>query len=173
MVAKYSLFNFIFVFILLVSLFYLATFTPFFNSHLFNQYLSFQAYTTYLILNLLGQDITLTNTVISTSQDFAIQIVRGCDALEPTVLFIAAIIAFPAPLAMKLWGIVMGALTILVLNFIRIISLFFIGIYYPQLFDVMHLDVWQALFILLSLLLFVIWLQWVGQRLRKMHVSAT
>ncbi len=173
MAAKHSLSNFIFIFITLITLFYLVTLTTFFNSQLFNQYLSFQAYITYLILNAFGQEITLTNTIISTSEDFAIQIVRGCDALEPTVLFIAAIIAFPAPFITKLWGIVIGSITILILNFIRIVSLFFIGIYYPKVFDVMHLDVWQALFILLSLLLFVLWLQWVSQRLRKVHVSAT
>jgi len=90
--------------------------------------------------------------------------VWGCDALEPSALFIAAVLAFPAPVLLKIAGILIGTFCLLFLNLVRIVSLFLIGVYYPDVFDVLHLDIWQILFILLTLVFFLIWLQWITPR---------
>lgn len=158
---NYSLFRFLFIFAVGVIVFYIFTFSPFFKNF-FPTYLSFQANLSHIILNILGQNTTLNGVSIST-EEFAIQFVWGCDGLEPTALFIAAILAFPAPLRLKIAGILIGSLSLLFLNIVRVICLFLIGVYYPNIFDVMHLEIWQMIFIFLALIFFMIWLKWVIQ----------
>jgi exosortase/archaeosortase family protein len=111
------------------------------------------------MLTVLGQDITVADTSIS-SQMFSVQIVRGCDAVEAIALYVCAVLAFPLPFLKKLPGIIAGVLLLLVLNLVRVVSLFLIGVYSPTIFDMMHIDVWQALFIFLAVLLWILWLLW-------------
>jgi exosortase/archaeosortase family protein len=51
-------------------------------------------------------------------------------------------------------------LLLLILNLVRIVSLFLIGVYFHRIFDLTHIDVWQALFIFLAVLLWILWLLW-------------
>jgi exosortase family protein XrtM len=169
--AKYSIWLFFTLFAILMGLFYIGTILPLFKENLFPAYLRFMAEMSSVILNWLGQDITVKEASIYSSV-FAIDIKRGCDAIEASALFACAILAFPAPFLLKLPGIVIGILFLFLLNLIRIIGLFFIGIYYPQAFEIMHIEVGQALFILLALLFFVLWLTWVTQRQRVQQYAS-
>jgi hypothetical protein len=55
---------------------------------------------------------------------------------------------------------------------IRLISLFFTGIYYPRIFEIMHVDVWQAAFVFLALSFWLIWAWWATRRpAPRSHVS--
>ena len=58
----------------------------------------------------------------------------------------------------------LGTLFLLLLNVVRIVSLYYSGAYYPRMFDVLHIDLWQPMFILLPL---VLWLMWVRRSLRQ------
>jgi len=168
--AKYPVLRFFTLFAILMVLFYLGTVTSFYNNNFLPSYLHFNAEISGLILSGLGQDVNVEGTSIL-SPIHSIKLIRGCEAIEPSALFIAAVLAFPAPFLLKMPGIIIGTLSLLTLNLIRIISLFFVGIYYPQAFEIMHIEVWQALFILLALLFFVFWLLWVTQRQRiQQHV---
>lgn len=88
------------------------------------------------------------------------QIVRGCDAIEPTAAFAAAVLASPVSLWTKLPGILVGTLILLFVNLVRLVSLFLIGVHWPRALDVMHEDLWQAAFIVLAIVLWAIWVQW-------------
>jgi len=68
-------------------------------------------------------------------------------------LFVAAIVSFPAILKKKIIGIIIGLMIIFLLNIIRIIALFLTGTYMPSLFKVIHIGVWQVIFILIALAL--------------------
>jgi hypothetical protein len=46
---------------------------------------------------------------------------------------------------------------IFIINEVRLISLFYIGIYAPAIFDTTHLLVWQSLMILFALGLWLLW----------------
>ncbi len=95
-----------------------------------------------------------------TSPRVHLQIDRGCDGIEPTALFLALILAFPAPFRRKLPALVLGIPLLVGLNLARVASLYLVGVYYPRLFHVMHVDVWQAIFIFLAILFWVIWALW-------------
>ena len=78
-------------------------------------------------------------------------------------LLLAGVFAFPASWRAKLVGAAAGVTLLMVLNLIRIISLFYIGVYWPKMFETAHIEVWQALFVGLTLLL---WLGWAWQVMR-------
>ncbi len=111
------------------------------------------------ILAFFGHDIKVTGDTIS-SPDFSVNLRRGCDAVEPSALFAFAVLSFPAPFLRKLSGIVTGVLLLAIINTVRIISLFLTGVYFPEFFHTMHVDVWQALFIFFAVVLWISWALW-------------
>lgn len=111
------------------------------------------------ILNIFGQGTQAIGPDIS-SPDFAISVKQGCDAIEPTVLFIAGVVAFPGPWRKKLKGIPVGIAFLLGMNLIRIITLFLTGRYWNAAFEFMHIEVWQVIFIILALVAWGYWIRW-------------
>ncbi len=143
--------------------YYCATLTVPFKHHFFPAYLRFNAQLANTILNWIGQHTVVTGASVISSL-FAVDVRRGCDAVEPSALFIAAVIAFPGPLMKKVPGLLIGTFVLLAVNLIRIVSLFLFGVYSPRLFHVMHADVWQVLFILLAVVFWALWIQWATRR---------
>jgi hypothetical protein len=79
----------------LVALLYILLAIPSVEQALFS-YLKAYAWASSAILDLFGQGTHVTDVTIASSSSFAIAIRRGCDAVEPTWLLCAAIIAFRA-----------------------------------------------------------------------------
>ncbi len=102
-----------------------------------------------------------------------ITVERGCDAVAPTALFVSAVIASPAAVSLKLAGIIGGVAILMAVNLFRIISLFLTAVYWPKAFDVMHLDVWQAAFIFLAIVLWALWASWAAKRRRAKPAPET
>ncbi len=111
------------------------------------------------ILAFLGHDTKVTGDTIS-SPEFAVNLRHGCDAIEPSALFVFAVLAFPVPFLRKLPGIFIGVVLLAIINMVRIISLFLTGVYFPEFFRAMHVDVWQALFIFFAVVLWLSWALW-------------
>ncbi len=125
-------------------------------------YLKANAWLSSGVLDLLGQGTHVSDvTIASTTSSFAIAIRRGCDAVEPTWLLCAAILAFPGPWKRKLAGMLAGIVVLQALNLVRIVTLYLIGRKFSQsVFDSMHLEVWPALFIVVAIALFIGWKGW-------------
>lgn len=100
----------------------------------------------------------------NTENGFAVSIEAGCNGVEATIVLLAAMLAFPAPLAYRLAGIVVGALGIQLLNLARIITLFYIGQWDRTAFEWAHLYIWQALIMLDVLVMFLVWLRFLPPR---------
>jgi len=146
-----------------MGLFYaFVIFTPFYKRDFLLSYLPFNARVSGTILGFFGQDITISGSSIS-SPSYSVRVVPGCDGIEPIALFLCAVLAFPAPFLRKIPGIIAGTLLLAILNFVRVVSLFLIGVYFPKALEIMHLDVWQALFILFAVLFWIVWLRWAMQ----------
>jgi len=155
--------RFLLIFAILASAFYtIIVFTPFCRQQLVPSSLRWTARLAGAVLACLGQEITVTDMSIS-SPRFSVRIVQGCNAMEPIALFACAVLAFPSPFLRKIPGIVVGSLCLVVLNCVRIVSLFLIGAYWPGAFPVMHVDVWQGVFVLFALVLWLLWLPWAMQ----------
>ncbi len=108
------------------------------------------------MLDIFGEGTSVHDVTVQSS-GFAIAIRRGCDAVEATWLLCAAILAFPASFRMKALGIVAGILILQVLNVVRIVTLYMIGRHVPTFFHSAHVEIWPAIFILVSITLFVLW----------------
>ncbi|MHC4697225.1 MAG: hypothetical protein ACYTFA_10815 [Planctomycetota bacterium] len=109
-----------------------------------------------VILSVFEDSLRISGYSIS-SPRYSISIARGCDAFEPCALFVSGVLAFPAPWLSKLSGALIGTLFIMVLNLVRIVTLFYVGAFWPKVFHMMHVDVWQTLFILLAIAFWTIW----------------
>jgi len=154
---------------LLLGAFYAAVLLPWCDQA-FYQYLRLNALVSGAILRGLGQDAQVAKTSIHTV-GFAISIHRGCDALEPAWFFCAAVLAFPAPWHRKRAVLLVGTALILLLNLVRIVSLFYIGLRAPAFFPTAHLELWPAAFLLVALLLWIGWIRSVPPG-GKFHVPA-
>ena len=105
-------------------------------------------------------DVLVQGIVIrSMSNGFAVSIEAGCNGLEAIIVLTAAILAFSAPWGYKLVGLLLGTVTILVLNFARIITLFYLGQWNLAVFEFAHLYLWQILIMLDVLVVFLLWIR--------------
>lgn len=103
----------------------------------------------------------------------AVSVERGCDALDPSALFVAAVLSTPAPMLSRLLAAIGGACLLIALNLVRIITLFLTAVHWRAAFDVMHLEVWQALFIILAIVLWMAWATWERNRRCKVVVDVS
>lgn len=153
---KRPIWRFIALFALWVVVFYAATALPWFSRTIFPAYLELNARVSGAVLNLLGEGVTVNGPNIIAATHM-LSILRGCDAIEPTALLVAGVLAFPATWRRRLAGVVIGVLTLAALNLVRIITLYYIGLHAPKLFEVFHVDVWQIAFIFAAMLLWMVW----------------
>ena len=54
-------------------------------------------------------------------------------------------------------AVALGVPLLLLLNGVRLVSLFYIGHWWAQAFETAHLLVWQSLLVFLTLLLWLLW----------------
>jgi exosortase H (IPTLxxWG-CTERM-specific) len=142
-----------------MGLFYAsAVFTPAYRGFMAS-WLPFNARVSGALLSVVEQDVTVSGASIS-SPRFAVDVKPECSAIEPMAFLTCAILAFPAPLRRKISGILAGAVAVTVLNIVRIVSLYLVGVYDPDRFKMMHLEVWQVLLIVFAVVFWLLWMQW-------------
>ena len=139
----------------------------------FQSYLDLNAEWSGAALNALGDDVVVTGASISSSR-FSLSIKRGCEAVQVGAFFVFAVLLWPTHVMLwrRLAGLVAGPLLLCVFNLVRIVSLYYTGVYFPRAFETMHVDVWQPAFIVLALVLWIAWIRWatVEQKARP-HVA--
>ena len=146
-----------------MGVFYGLASLPWFQQGLFAPYLRLNATVSAWILDVFGENASSADFSVLTPR-FQFQIQRGCDAIAPSALFATAVIAFPAALRRKVPGVLIGVGALVTINLVRIVSLYYTGVYSPSAFEMVHVEVWQPLFILIAMLLWVAWALWATQR---------
>jgi len=94
---------------------------------------------------------------VVTSGPLALTIVLECTSLPFLSILFAGIIAFPSTIFQKLWGAVLGAVILSLVNLVRTTSLLLIGLSFPSALDSAHILVWQALMIITAVSLWILW----------------
>jgi exosortase/archaeosortase family protein len=90
--------------------------------------------------------------------NFTMEIILECTGAHYAAIFVAAILAFQGhTFSYKTIGLFVGIGVIFLLNLLRLGIIGMIGHYSPGLFSFVHLYVWQALFTLFVLLLWIMW----------------
>lgn len=157
--AKRLVIRFLAVFSGIMVAFYAVWFLPIVREGFFQHFLGWNAQAGAAVIRLFGEEAVARGQVVA-SPRFSLEVGRGCDAIQPTMLFLAAMIALPAPLRAKIQGGIAGTAILLALNLVRIVTLFYVGLHRPRLFHLMHVDVWQSVFIFIAMLLWMIWALW-------------
>ncbi len=115
------------------------------------------------VLNVLGERATATGTRIH-APGFAVDVKNGCNGVEAMLILVAAVLAFPAAWRQRLLGLAAGVAVIQVLNLVRVVSLFWLGVHRRDVFETFHTAVWQTVLILVAVGIFLLWSRRVGSR---------
>ena len=126
------------------------------NDHVIEPFTGGVAKVSGATLDLLGQNVRMQGTIIRGKQ-FAVNIRNGCNGVEAMLIFLAAVLAFPAPWRARLLGLVLGVVAIQAVNLVRVVALYLTGAYFPSWFDASHTVIWQTVVILFSVLLWILW----------------
>ncbi len=108
-------------------------------------------------LNRLGVSCLQAGVVLNLS-GASLAIKFGCNGLEAILILTAGILAFPGTWKRKGIGILLGALLLQFFNLLRIIALALAAVYFPALFEVIHVYVAQGIMIVLALSLFILYI---------------
>lgn len=110
------------------------------------------------IAGLFNDSVNVSGTSVS-SPRFSMEIITACTGLIAMGIFTAAVLAYPCRLIRKVEGIAIGVFGLFLVNTARMVSLFFIGYYLPDFFDNAHYIVGQSLMILITIGLWLVWLE--------------
>jgi exosortase/archaeosortase family protein len=125
------------------------------KSDWFGAYLEWNARITGWVLTVLGEQVTVTNATIHGSIA-SIRVSEGCDAIQPCGVFAAAVLALPSRWRRKVVGLTLGCGAIVVTNFLRLGSLYYLKGFSPKWFAPAHTQIWPMVFMFIALLFFVL-----------------
>jgi len=109
-----------------------------------------------LVIKTLGNPIEMQATIITTPH-FSMEIYYKCTGIYQLTGYLAGVLAYPTTFRKKASGMIWGSCLINILNFIRILSIFYIGILATEWVDFFHAVLWEALFIFVTIGLLFFW----------------
>lgn len=98
-----------------------------------------------------GQDVLL--------DGFSLSIVEECTAVFASLVYISCVLAYPTTAKNKLTGIGFGIPVIQIVNLTRLVVLSLTGLYYPGIFEFVHSYIWQSIFIIFIIAIWLVWLE--------------
>ena len=87
----------------------------------------------------------------------SLRVIFECTAAFPVIIFVAAVLAYPCGWRWKLAGVVTGVPAILAVNVLRLMTLLYVAHAYPTAMEWVHLVAWQALFVVIVVLMWSLW----------------
>jgi exosortase H (IPTLxxWG-CTERM-specific) len=101
--------------------------------------------------------------IMDRATGFGVRVEAGCNGVEAMIVLAAGMLAFSAPWRLRLAGLLAGTVAVQALNLVRVVSLFYLGQWSFAVFEFAHLYLWQALIMLDVLIVWLLWLRWVGR----------
>jgi exosortase H (IPTLxxWG-CTERM-specific) len=98
---------------------------------------------------------------------FWVTIDESCDGILATCIYLAAVLALPSSWRARMWGAIIGIPSIFLINLARIVTLTVVGARRPDLYEWVHIHVWQALVVALSMAVWAFW----AERFVRPHLS--
>lgn len=168
---KSPVFKFIAGFAACIIAFYILYYSTWFETNLKSPILGMQAVAGGALLNLFGYGVSVADAAIS-GAGASVKIAGGCDGLEATALFLAAILVFPLPFKFKWPGLLIGFIVLSIVNIVRIAGLYLTQKYWPEAFDFMHVQGGLYFYSIITILLMLIWANWALKNYKKENLSA-
>ncbi|MDY6824136.1 MAG: exosortase H [Thermodesulfobacteriota bacterium] len=111
-----------------------------------------------MVVQLLGINVVVRDVFVSAGS-FSIKVIPECTAVFVIILFFAFVMAYPASVRQKAIGLIFGIPVLLLINLLRLVGIFLIGIHNRALFEYAHVYIGQIFMILLVLSISLIWLR--------------
>ncbi len=107
-------------------------------------------------LSLAGMPVSSHGEVIS-GPGTALLIVNECTGIDATILLVSAVLVFPAAWRHKLIGIGLAVAVMMTVNFVRVLTLTYLGSYHGSWLEVGHLYVWPVVVIVAGVGTLLFW----------------
>ena len=107
-------------------------------------------------LQFVGESVTVVDATLL--GDHPLAVARNCDAAPYFFLWIAAVVAFPAPWRYRGVALIGGCLLLAAMNVLRIAALYTIRQSAPTWFEFAHLQLADAFFVVLAAAGFLCWI---------------
>lgn len=148
-------------------LFYAFYYSPLYEKFVMPGLLNLQAKLASYVLILFGEKTSVEGDNII-GDTFKVSIHGGCDGLEATALYLIALIALPVvSFKEKYSALGYGLLILFVLNIFRIAILYYSGLYWPGAFEFLHLHGGVIIFMMISVILWLIWVNIILNKRKK------
>jgi|GEM_PF-5760528 len=126
---------------------------------------------TLTLIHLIGIDATRSGMFVSHPDGFVYQITYRCTGIIPATVFCVWVLVFPkVPFRLKLVGFGIGLPILAAFNLLRLVHLFYVGIYSTSSFDLAHEVIWQSLIVLQIVGLCLGWALWSVSQQQKYHL---
>lgn len=112
------------------------------------------------LLQVLGMQPVMQGAVVS-ADGFGVKIIGECSALYVLILFSSFVLAYPTTLQNKAIGLFFGIPALFVVNTVRLVIVFLVGLWRPDLFEYIHVYLWQPIIIILIFISCLTWLRYV------------
>ncbi|MEA2074199.1 MAG: exosortase H [Euryarchaeota archaeon] len=110
------------------------------------------------LFSICGADVVIQGATISIN-GFGLEIIDECTAVFSSIVYCSAVLAYPATAKNKGVGIAFGVPSLYAINIFRLSVLALVGIYHPDMFEFVHVYLWQASFIIFVVVIFLLWLR--------------
>jgi len=111
-----------------------------------------------LTLSLSGMEVAV-NGVLLSINGFRLEIIDECTAIFSSIVYCSCVLAYPTTLRYKGVGLAFGIPALYGINIFRLFVLSLVGVFYPDLFEFVHVYLWQASFIIFVIVIFLLWLR--------------
>ena len=111
-----------------------------------------------------GASVVVQEATVSIN-GFGLEIIDECTAVFSAIVYCSAVFAYPTTIKNKGLGIAFGVPSLYAINILRLVVLALVGIYSsPEMFEFVHVYLWQASFIIFVVVIFLLWLHFLSTR---------
>ncbi len=120
----------------------------------FNEFL---AWSSAGMLTILGNHGVASAGAAVSSGGFGFTIAEGCNGIYALSIVLAGIVAIPMRFRHRLAGLALATLVVMLLNYVRILSLWYAGNSSSFLYEIMHTYLWEFIIIAVGSLFLYLW----------------
>lgn len=115
------------------------------------------------LLRVSGLEVERNGSVVSHPDGFGVYVYYLCTGWPLALVMLIGLAALPGRRTAKLAAAAAGVAALLVINQLRLVSLFWIGLRLPRVFDFAHYWVWEPVMLLCVGVVWVMWIRYRGQ----------
>ncbi len=115
------------------------------------------------LLGIFGVNHTIDETVLHLG-GISLKVIDECTGIYELFVYAGCVMAYPTSSNKKLAGIAFGIPAMFCINMVRLLSLAFVGVWFPSIFGYVHYYLWQVTLILLVVFVMLVWIEKIVKR---------